>query len=190
MTGNNDGQPNARCSLWIPFLCVTLGAVLSGVVVYRVMERHYWNRWQLANREYKAAIAELSARTLARLRTGAIEDATFFLEDHMDAYLVGVPMGERYPETSYRCQHALAVAKAYRSHFAFPGGCSLHGDDLHFKHAPSLLDDVPLLSADHDWLDGAMRKVREMPVVGASSDAGTVPNAAPPEKTGHAPAED
>lgn len=166
MTRNDDGKPSIRCrSLLTHVLCAVLGALLSGVAVYHIMEKHYWNRWQLVNREYKAYIAEFSARTLARLRTGTIEDATSFLEDYLDAYIVGVPMGESYPEMSYGCQHALAVVKAYRSHFAFPGGCKLHGDELHFTHAPSLLADVPLLAADHDWFDDPMRKVRKLPPV-------------------------
>jgi hypothetical protein len=167
---NDDGKPSVRRRMFATHLVsVVLGALFSGVVVgvfsYLTLEKHYWQRWQLANRERKGYLAEMAARTLARLRTGNVDDAVTFLEDKVDMYIVGVPMGESYPEMSYDCQHALAMCKIYRSRFAFPGGCKLHGDELHFKHVPSLLADVPLLPADDDWLDGPMRKVREMPAL-------------------------
>jgi hypothetical protein len=144
-------------------LCVAFGAILSAVVVSQTLEQRYWNRWQVANRERKGYIAEMAARTLARLRTGAHDDAIAFLEDRLDHYVVGVPMGDEYPELSHDCQHALAVCKVYRSRFAFPDEHGLSERDLHVKYVPMLLEDVPLLAANHEWLDEPMRRVRRMP---------------------------
>ena len=151
-----------RHELLKPLAYITLGVLAGGTAAYVHLD-HSWNRSSLiASREYKAAIAELSARSLARLRTGSAEDAISFLEDHVDSYLVGVPMGQTYPELTYRCQHAMAIVKVYRSRFPFPGGCTLHTEDLHAKHVPEMLREVPLLPADHEWLDSPMRKVARM----------------------------
>ncbi len=139
-----------------------VGVLAAGMAVYVYLD-HSWKRSSfIASREYNAAIAELSARALARLRTGSPEDAISFLEDRVDSYLAGVPMGKSYRELTYGCQHAMAIVKVYRSQFPFRGACTLHTEDLHAKHVPEMLDDVPLLSAEHEWLDPPMRKVARM----------------------------
>jgi hypothetical protein len=78
-------------------------------------------------------------------------------------------MGQEYPELSHACQHALALCKVYRSRFAFPGECKLHGPALHFEHVPALLADVPLLPEKHDWLDAPMKRIRQMPAISGSA---------------------
>jgi hypothetical protein len=160
-------------------LCAVLGALLSGLVVYKVVDKHWWNHWQVANRQRKGDLATMAALTLARLRTGTVDDAIPYLEDTVDRFMVGVPMGESYSELSHECQVAMATCKVYRSRFPFSPEwckwCGPGGHDLHSKHAPSLLADVPLLDADHEWLDGPMRKVRQMPASALKSDEGSLP---------------
>ena len=57
----------------------------------------------------------MAALTLARLRTGTVDDAIPYLEDTVDRFIVGVPMGESYSELSHDCQVAMATCKVYRS---------------------------------------------------------------------------
>jgi hypothetical protein len=179
MMRNDDGKPSMRRTILTHLLCVVLGALLSGAVVYKELDKRWWNHWQLANRQRKGDLAKMAALTLARLRTGTVDDAIPFLEDTVDRFIVSVPMGENYSELSYECQHAMATCKVYRSRFAFsPEWCKWCGPgglDLHSKHTPSLLADVPLLDADHEWLDGPMRKVRQMPALVADSDEKSLP---------------
>lgn len=113
MTRNDDGKPSLKRSLLTHLLCAVLGAVLCGVVVYFVMEKQDWNHWQLENRHRKGALAELAAETLARLRTGTVDDTIPYLEDTVDRYMVGVPMGDDYYELDDQCQSALATCKVY-----------------------------------------------------------------------------
>jgi hypothetical protein len=161
------------------FFCVLLGAVATGAVTYVVMEKQSWNRWQLENRHRKGALAKQAAMTLARLRTGTVEETIPYLEDTIDRFMVGVPMGESYVELDEPCQNALATIKVYRSRFPFRTEyCKWCGanQDLHFKHAPSLLADVPLLNTDHQWLAGGpMELVREMPARSDASDEKAFP---------------
>jgi hypothetical protein len=163
MTRTNDGNAGVGRTILTHLLCAVLGALLSGAVVYKVLDKHWWNHWQLANRQRKGDLAKMAALTLARLRTGTVDDAIPYLEDTVDRFMVGVPMG--------------AICKVYRSRFAFSPDwckwCGSAGYDLHFNHAPSLLADVPLLVAEHEWLDGPMRKVRQMPA--ATSGESSVP---------------
>jgi hypothetical protein len=114
------------------------------------------------NRDYKASRVHQAARVLARLRTGEVEDAEALLEDDMDQFLVGVPMGQSYPELPDRYKDALAVAKVYRSRFPFPGGCKWHGDVLHFEHVPGFLNEVPMPGTDDKLLEPSMKKIRQM----------------------------
>lgn len=152
-----------RRTLLTAALCTAFGAAIGGTVVYAVMGNDYNKRSLTASREYKASMAQEAARTLARLRTGDVEEATFLLEDNLDMFLSGVPMAQPYPQLTERCQRAMAHAKVYRSRFPFPGACKVHSDDLHFKHVPDFLENVPLLPPDHEWLDSYMRKVGNMP---------------------------
>jgi hypothetical protein len=173
MSNAPDVMPSSwRRTVVAQLTCFALGAVVSAVVVYQVMEKHCWNRWQLENRQRKAALATLAAQTLARLRTGTVDDAIPYLEDTVDRYMVGVPMGENYSDLSESCQVAMATCKVYRSRFPFSAEwcrwCGPASHDLHAKNAPSLLADVPLLDADHEWLDGPMKKIREMPAAARS----------------------
>jgi hypothetical protein len=167
MTRNDDGKARVRRAILTHLLCAVVGALLSGAVVYTVMDKYSWNHWQLENRHRKGALAQQAAITLARLRTGTVEQAIPYLEDTVDRFMVGVPMGESYAELDEPCQNALATCKVYRSRFPFRSEwcqwCGPEGHDLHTKHAPSLFADVPLLDAGHKWLDGPMRKVRQMP---------------------------
>jgi hypothetical protein len=165
MTKSEDGKLRMNRMFVTHFFSVLLGAVATGAVTYVVMEKQSWNRWQLENRHRKGALAKQAAMTLARLRTGTVEETIPYLEDTIDRFMVGVPMGESYVELDEPCQNALATIKVYRSRFPFRNEyCKWCGpnQDLHFKHAPSLLADVPLLDADHQWLAGGpMQKVRE-----------------------------
>ena len=93
MTGSNDGRFGVRRMLVTHLICVLLGAAVCGGATYVVMEKECWNRWQLENRHRKGALAKLAAMTLARLRTGNVEDTIPYLEDTVDRFMVGVPMG-------------------------------------------------------------------------------------------------
>jgi hypothetical protein len=160
-------------------ICAVIGALIGGAVVYQELDKRWWNHWQLANRQRKGDIATLAVQTLARLRTGKVDDAIPYLEDIVDRFMVGVPMGESYSELSDECRHAMATCNVYRSRFPFAAEwckwCGPGGGDLHFKHAPSLLADVPLLDADHEWLAGPMKKVRQMPALAADADEKSLP---------------
>jgi hypothetical protein len=160
-------------------ICVLLGAAVSGGATFVVMQKESWNRWQLENRHRKGALAKQAAMTLARLRTGTVEATIPYLEDTIDRFMVGVPMGESYDELDEPCQNALATIKVYRTRFPFRTEyCKWCGpnQDLHSKHAPSLLADVPLLDADHQWLAGGpMQRVRELPARTGSSEEEVLP---------------
>jgi len=138
-------------------------ATLTGGAAAYVYLDHSWKRsFQVANSEYNASIAELSARSLARLRTGSSDEAIAFLEDRVDSYLVGVPMGKRHRELTPRAQEAMSMVKTYRAQYPFRGECTQHAQDLHATHVPEILNDVPVLPADHQWLDLHMRKIAEI----------------------------
>lgn len=149
-------------------ICVVAGALTGGAIVYGVMDSVHTRKYLTRNREYKASISAICARSLARLRTGTVEDAIVFLEDRVDSYIVGVPMAENYSEMTHRCQFALAIAKVYRARFPFTGECDVHGYGLHYQSVPDNLERIPMLSENHDWLDDAMRRVQRLPVATAS----------------------
>jgi hypothetical protein len=141
---------------------VLLGVITGGAAASTAIDNWWTRKAIVANREHQAAIAELCARSLARLRTGPPEAAIAFLEDRVDSYAVGVPMGESYSKMTGPCQRAMATVKTYRSQFPFSGECAQHGKELHYSHLPAMLSEVPILSADHEWLDTPMKAVAKL----------------------------